>query len=88
MKRINELPIVEIEKSINRKRRVVILQRDDGYFCFAEEYYFVSHCDGKVIAEGWNQLSPNGIYQSAEIAEAEGLAQFVHFYPNAQRTKN
>jgi hypothetical protein len=37
-------------------RRLVVLQRDDGHFAFAEEYHYRTEYDGKVIAEGWARL--------------------------------
>jgi hypothetical protein len=55
-----------------QQRRIGVLQRDDGHFSFAEEYFYTSECDGKVIAQGWAQLPADGIFASAEIAEAEG----------------
>ena len=31
-----------------QQRRVVILQRDDGYFTFAEEYFYISEYEGEI----------------------------------------
>jgi len=38
-----------------QERRIAILQRDDGYFAFAEEYSYKSEFEGEIIAEGWAQ---------------------------------
>jgi hypothetical protein len=55
-----------------QRRRVAILQREDGYFSFSESYFYTSEYEGEIIAQGWQQLPPEGIFTSAEIAEAEG----------------
>ncbi len=60
-----------------QQRRIAILQRDDGYFAFAEEYSYRSEYEGEVIAEGWQQLPPEGIYENEEIAEVEGRSTFL-----------
>jgi hypothetical protein len=49
-----------------------VLQRDDGYFSFAEEYFYTSEHEGKVLAQGWAQLPAEGIFANAETAETEG----------------
>ena len=56
---------------------MVVLERDHGFFTFAEEYYFVSQIEGEIIAEGWARLPPNGIYESAATAESDALAAFA-----------
>lgn len=40
----------ERNDALHKLRRVVVLQRDDGFFSFAEEYYFTSEHEGEVIA--------------------------------------
>lgn len=60
-----------------QQRRVAILQRDDGHFTFAEEYSYKSEYEGEVIAQGWQQLPPEGIFDSEEIAEIEGRSTFL-----------
>jgi hypothetical protein len=35
-----------------QQRRVAILQRDDGHFSFAEEYFCTSEYEGEIIAQG------------------------------------
>lgn len=77
---IKELEIVEIAGARNPRRRLVVLQRDDGHYAFAEQYYFVSKYEGEIVAEDWQTLPSNGIYGSADIAEAEGRAAFAHWY--------
>lgn len=42
MKIVKELEIVEVEDAMHPRRRIVVLQRDDGLFTFAEEYFYVS----------------------------------------------
>jgi hypothetical protein len=57
--------------------RVVILQRDDGHFTFAEEYFYTRDDEGKFTTSGWARLYPQGIFASAEIAEVEGRSFFL-----------
>jgi hypothetical protein len=73
---VRELEEVNVEGAIHPRRRVVILLRGDGQFAFAEQYHYTSAYEGKVIAEGWATLSPEGIYASVEIAQAEGVGAF------------
>jgi hypothetical protein len=74
------MPIVKIVASFERChaphkiRRLVVLQREDGYFSFAEEYYYRSEYEGQVAAEGWARLPPEGIYETMEIATTEALS--------------
>jgi hypothetical protein len=60
-----------------QQRRVAILQREDGHFTFAEEYSYRSEYEGEVLAEGWQQLPPEGIFETPEMAEAEGRSTFL-----------
>ena len=71
------IEIVSITTGKPQQRRVVILQRDDGHFTFAEEYFYKSEYEGEIIAEGWQQLSSGGIFASAEIAETEGWSALL-----------
>jgi hypothetical protein len=74
MKTVKVLDPIQAVSSVTGKpqqRRVVILQRNDGHFSFAEEYFYKSEHDGQVVAEGWQQLPPEGIFLNAEIAEEE-----------------
>jgi hypothetical protein len=59
-----------------QQRRIAIWQRDDGHFTFAEEYFFRSEYEGEIIAEGWHHHRTEGIFESAELAEAAGRAAF------------
>lgn len=52
-----------------QQRRVAILQREDGHFTFAEEYHYKSEYEGEVIAEGWQRLPAEGIFERADAAE-------------------
>jgi hypothetical protein len=73
---VKELEAVEVAAAIHPRRRIVVLRRDDGYYTFAEQYFFVSEYEGEIIAEGWQTQPPTGIYASAAIAESEGRAAF------------
>lgn len=77
MKVVRELEPVEVLDAIHPRRRIVVLQRDDGHFSVAEEYHYTNEYEGEVIAEGWHRQSPNGLYATPEIAEAEGRADFT-----------
>jgi hypothetical protein len=68
---------MEVAEAIHPRRRIVVLRRDDGHFSFSEEYFCVSEYEGEIIACSWERLPPSGLYQTAEIAEAEGLAAFA-----------
>ena len=80
MKIVKELEAVEVSDAIHPRRRIVVLQRDDGHFTFAEEYFYISQYEGEIIAEGWQQLPPNGVYATAAIAESEGQAAFARWH--------
>jgi hypothetical protein len=80
MQVVKELEIVEVAAAIHPRRRVVVLQRDDGSYTFAEQYFFVSEYEGRIIAEGWQTLPPNGIYADAAIADFEARAAFVFWH--------
>jgi hypothetical protein len=72
---IKQLDEVRHASALHPRRRIVLLQRDDGNFAFAEQYHYVSRHGGDILAEGWATLPPTGIYAAAEIAEAEGRAE-------------
>jgi hypothetical protein len=87
MKLVKASKAIEIVSRVTGRpelRRVVILQRDDGHFTFAEEYSYKSEYEGKVFAEGWAQLPPEGIFASAEIAEAEGQSALIRRHKRHQ----
>ena len=79
MKTIKELEAVEAMGAIHPRRRMVVMQRDDGHFTFAVEYYYISQYEGEIVSKGWRQLPPNGIYATAAIAEAEGRASLARW---------
>jgi len=86
MKVVKVLEAIELVSRATGKpqqRRVAILQRDDGNFSFAEEYFYTSECDGEIIAQGWARLPPEGIFGTAEIAEAEGRSRFLQNHKRA-----
>jgi hypothetical protein len=76
MKVVKVLDTIEVISALTGKpqqRRVVILQRDDGYFTVAQEYFYTSEYEGKIIAQRWARLgSSQSIFASAEMAEADG----------------
>jgi hypothetical protein len=54
MKVVKVLDTIEVISALTGKpqqRRVVILQRDDGYFTVAQEYFYTSEYEGKIIAQ-------------------------------------
>lgn len=76
MEVVRELAEVDVESAIHPRRRVVILLRGDGHYAFAEQYHYTSEHEGKIVAEGWHTLDPEGVYASVEIAQAEGVSAF------------
>jgi hypothetical protein len=78
----NRMKLVKISETFEvfspvmgkQQRRIAILQRDDGHFSFAEQYFFTSEYEGEIIAEGWHHRRTEGIFASAELAEAAGRA--------------
>ena len=83
MKLVKVLEAIETVSRTTGKmeqRRIAILQRDDGYFTFAEEYFYRSEYEGEVLAEGWQRLPPEGVFESAEIAETEGQCTFLNWH--------
>jgi hypothetical protein len=52
VKIVKELETLEVPDAIHPRRRIVVMQRDDGHFTFAEEYFYVSQYEGEIIAEG------------------------------------
>ena len=83
MQIVKELDPVQVETAYHSPRRIVVLRREDGWYSYAEQYYYVSEYDGKVIAEGWHTLQMNGIYVTSEMAEEEGRVAFAHWYGRA-----
>jgi len=42
MQVVKELEIVEIPDAIHPRRRMVLIQREDGFYAYAEQYYYIS----------------------------------------------
>lgn len=74
MQVVRELDEVDVGTAIHPRRRIVVLLRSDGHFTVAEQYHYVSEYDGEIVSQGWQTLPLDGIYASAELAEAEALA--------------
>ena len=81
MQIVRELDEVEVASAIHPRRRLVVLLREDGHFSFAEQYHYATRYDGKVVADGWQTLPPDGVYATAAIAEAEGRSALPHLVP-------
>jgi len=79
------IEIVSAATGKPQQRRVAILQRDDGYFSFAEEYSYTSEYEGRVIAEGWQQFPSEGIFESAELAEVAGQSALLQRHKHKER---
>ena len=83
MQVVKELDEVEVASEFHPRRRLVVLMREDGNFTFAEQYRFTNVYEGEVVAEGWATLPPNGIYATAERAEAEGQTAMSSWHHKA-----
>jgi hypothetical protein len=77
VKILDPIAVVSAVTGERQQRHVAILLRDDGHFSFAEEYFYTSIWEGEIKAQGWARLPPEGIFESAEIAEAEGRLRFL-----------
>ena len=75
MQLVKIIETFERSDALHKRRRLVVLLRDDGFFSFAEEYYFRSEYEGEAVAEGWARLSPDGIFETVEIAAAEARSR-------------
>lgn len=73
---VKELEAVEIVPTHKGRRRIVIIERDDGFYAYAEEYHYVSEHDGEIISQGWATLPCDGIFESLQVAETEGRLAF------------
>lgn len=56
-----------------QSRRLVIVERPDGIFSIAEEYYYIFEDSGEVISEGWGQLPAEGLFETFVLARQEAL---------------
>ncbi|WP_077104793.1 hypothetical protein [Agrobacterium sp. DSM 25558] len=80
MRVVKELEAVEIAAVDKGLRRIIIIERDDGFYAFAEQYYYVSEYDGEIISQGWHTISRNGIFETSQVAETEGRDAFCMWY--------
>lgn len=80
MRVVKELGEVEMGTTRSGRRRIVIIERDDGFYSYAEEYYYVSEYDGEIISQGWATIPYDGIYETSEIAETEGRLAFRRWH--------
>ena len=59
------------------KRRVRIVERDDGAFVATPEYWYETHWEGQLVASGWGRLpARNAYYASVEIADREARLEY------------
>ncbi len=80
MQVVKELETVEVPAERFPRRRVVVLRRDDGCYTFAEQYFFVTEIDGRIVAQGWQTLPASSVCATIEIADLEARAAFAHWY--------
>ncbi|QUD90554.1 hypothetical protein [Phenylobacterium montanum] len=85
---VRELSELETAHNLHPRRRMVVIRREDGNFTFAEQYHYVTQNDGVVIAEGWASLRPEGIYSTANEAEAEAIVTFSRRYSQSAGTSD
>lgn len=76
---LKELPEFEVAGALHPRRRMVVIQRRDGNFSFAEQYYYRDEYDGDVV-EGWATLDREGIYETAAMAESEATSVLAQRY--------
>lgn len=80
MRVVKELEAVEIAANSKGLRRIIVIERDDGFYTYAEQYHYVSEYDGEIISQGWHTVPHDGIYESSEVAETEGRAAFGRWH--------
>lgn len=80
MRIVKELEAVEIPNTRKGPRRIIIVERDDGFYTYAEQYHYVSEYDGEIISEGWHTVAHDGIYESSAVAETEGRSAFRRWH--------
>ena len=83
MQIVRELEAVETGSTGHPRRRIVIVQRNDGWFALAEQYYYISRFEGMIVAEGWATLPPDGLFEDVAIAEAEARAAYRYWCPTS-----
>jgi hypothetical protein len=77
---VKELDAVEVKSALHPRRRIVIIQRDDGWYTYAEQYYYVSEYDGEIMTEGWQTLRTEGLCATSQAAEMEGRAALARWH--------
>jgi hypothetical protein len=85
VKTLKTFEVISAATGRPQQRRIVILERDDGFYSFAEEYFYRSTNQGKVLAEGWSPFPPEGIFASADIAEIEAQSTVATRGPRDDR---
>lgn len=80
MQIIKELEIIDTGISSHPLRRVVLLERANGTYAHAQQYYYEDIYEGELIAKGWATICPDGIYATAAIAETEARAAYSAWY--------
>jgi hypothetical protein len=83
MQIVRELGEVSIEATIHPRRRMVVLRRQDGRYSCAEQYYFTAEYEGAIAAQGWQSLSPEGIFETGAAAASAAKAIFLERYERA-----
>ena len=69
--------VVKILQGADQKRRVLIVERDDGAYTLIVQRYYKNVYEGQLIADGWISVPAwISIYQTVEIAEREATEQF------------
>ena len=69
--------VVKILQDADQKRRVLIVERDDGTYTLIVQRRHQNVYEGQLIADRWASLPASAsIYQTVEIAEREATEQF------------
>jgi hypothetical protein len=71
------LKTIEILESEKEKKRVRVVEREDGAFVLIPEYWKDEYWEEKLIWSGWLPIPVHAsFYQSAEIAKREAQTRF------------
>lgn len=81
MEIVKELSERHSISGLHKRRRMVVLARGDGRFSYAEQYHYITDVDYEVVAEGGATLPPEGIFATADDAEAEALHAAIRLGP-------
>jgi len=69
--------VVKILQGADQKRRVLIVERDDGTYTLISQRHHQNVYEGQLIADRWASMPAKAsIYQTVEIAEREATEQF------------